>query len=197
MTTFEEKFVVLNITDEAPPIHDVSNFLDTYIAKDVKNYCLSFETSDDGFQHFHLYITTSANTETWRQRFKREFEFRCRFSKENVRDRVRAIAYTLKDGNFVQRNVNVHDFLTAIQISHPKRKKFEAAMREIDEEFIAGKLSEDQYIHSITSLYRDYRRKTYIQHIVAHITTVKMEQSSSYQLKIDERIKNTLSYNID
>lgn len=188
-----EYFVVLSPnTNSNHSLQHYKTLLDNY--KDVQSYCLSFEVSDDGHQHYHLYIKATAKQETLRNRFARNFNATARFSSKDIQSRVRTIAYTIKDGNYVQKNLNVADFLMACQVTHPKPKKFEVQMRDNDEEYIAGNISKEDYIDNILKIYVNCRRKTYIQHITSHAITVHMEASSDYRKQVRDKILQELYF---
>lgn len=187
-----EYYIVLNPIDDSHNLEAFKTILDNY--KDVQAYCISFEISDDDVQHYHLYIKTELTAKTLRQRFLRTFKCRSRFSSKEIQDRIRAIAYTIKDGNYFQKNLNVHEFLMAVQVSHPKKPKFEVALRSIDEEYIAGNIDFEKYLVRVLTLYKDYRRKLYRQHIIAHATTVRLEASPQYLYDLAKNLSQEFYY---
>lgn len=186
-----EYWIILNRMEEqyVPTLEEFQTLFTKY-KDDVISYCVSFEISSNEFEHFHLYLKSPTDSETWRNRFKRELKLRPRFSREPVRDTVRVLAYAIKDGDYKHHNLNLHEFMLARQISHPKRKNFGEALADLDKSYHEQNQGDSEYIDAVLDLYITYNKNFYYQHIIAHIHTQKMKKHKTFKQRVKERIKN-------
>lgn len=87
-------------------------------------------------EHYHLYLKDekteySDKTRNSVRRFLRElFKGEIRISKRQVENPIRAIAYTIKDGNYITHGIDWWSFVQAKEVSHPKPKKFQGKLNE-------------------------------------------------------------------
>lgn len=130
-----EAFVTF-IPDEAPyglTLKEISdNIISIYNNKAIIVVCREIATNE----HYHMYIRVdgipwSDKTRMDLKRRLREFlAGEIRISKRKVEDRIKAIAYTIKDGNYYCHGIDWFEFTKAKEISHPKDKSYNVLIKD-------------------------------------------------------------------
>lgn len=131
-----ELFVTIN-PDECPfplTLKEIKQkIVDDYPYGDVR-FVLCREVAKH--EHYHLYLKDdvtqySDKTRNAVRRFLRElFKGEIRISKRQVENPIAAIAYTIKDGNYITNGIDWWQFIQAKQLSHPKPKGFQGQLSE-------------------------------------------------------------------
>lgn len=156
----------------------------------TNTYVVSYET-DASRPHYHFAIfKVEVSTELLRTHFKNKFiPGQLYLSGKNIEDKIKTIAYTIKDGLYKSNLLDINDFLMASVISRPKLK-YDNLIHDIEDEYLKGSLTDKQLVSKILQAYIDTNKKVYIQHIKATALLIKLKKESNKTNKdlIIERI---------
>lgn len=123
--------VVFN-PDELPYPHDLQTMKKLLIERfrhfgETFRFTISKEFATKEHYHFYIYFSGlewDDRTRVWLKReLRRCFDGELRVTKEKVKDKIRAIAYTIKDGDYVTHNMEWWDVSQAKQIAKPKEEQ--------------------------------------------------------------------------
>lgn len=151
-----EIFVTIN-PDESPfpkTLNEIKTLLiDDFPYNDLK-FVLCREVAKH--EHYHLYIQSSQEysdkSRNCIRRYLREiFKGEIRISKRQVENPIRAIAYTIKDGNYITHNIDWWDFVQAKQISKPKAKGYSALISDFYS--TVGDKSETKLVNEVIDIF--------------------------------------------
>lgn len=134
--------------------------------------------------HFHIAMfKVQITPERLRYHCKNSIEGQWYISGKEVQDQIKAVAYCMKDDNYISNGIDVTTILMAKQIAKPK-VKFDEEMRKISE------MDEDieVIIDKIIDLYIRCERKIYIQHIRAQVELIKAKKSAIYRTILRNKI---------
>lgn len=162
-------------------LDDVVEIIDSFSS----TYVVSYEEASR--PHYHIYMDTKYSPERLRYQLKSKLSMQVYISGKDVQDKVRAIAYTIKDGNYRMKNIDVNTFLMAKQQSKPK-ESFDTELKVISE----GGMDTDDLVEAIVNLYIKYNRKMYIQHIQALVRTIQSRNNDTYRRALCRRIRENL-----
>lgn len=87
-------------------------------------------------EHYHIYYKdpnqsySDKSRNDVRRKLRIIFPGEIRISKRQVEDSIRAIAYTIKDGNYITHAIDWYTWLQAKKTTHPKPKGFSAQLAE-------------------------------------------------------------------
>lgn len=149
-------------------------------------------------EHFHLYFKDSVKTcsagkagdatRTALRRWVRGvFSGEVRFSSKQVESSIRAIAYTIKDGNYLCHNLDWGEFLKAKSVSHPKLPKYTDAMSQFYSS-VSGK-NVRQLISEVIDIHDTYNLMLDPQKVAKIVRLARIKQKdSSYRNELIERI---------
>lgn len=164
----------VSLDDIVPILEELSN-----------SYVVSYEEASR--PHFHFYMESDFSPERLRYRLKSRLTGQIYISGKDVEDKVRTIAYTIKDGNYRLKNIDVNTFLMAKQQSHPK-ETFDKEIKELYE----GTYETEDLVDKIVDLYIKYNRKIYIQHIQSLVRTIQARNNERYRKSLVRRIYENL-----
>lgn len=151
----------------------------------VDIYVVSYEEASR--PHFHAYIKSSYSPERLRYRLKSHFTGQVYISGKEVIDKVKAIAYTIKDGKYRYSNIDVNTLLMAESISKPKFN-FDQELKTIAD----SDASIEKIVDDIIDLYIKGNRKIYFQHIQGIVRTIQAKRCSSYRYELRNKILDNL-----
>lgn len=151
----------------------------------ITSYVVSYEEASR--PHFHAYIKSAYSPERLRYRLKSLFTGQVYISGKEVVDKVQTIAYTIKDGNYRHKDLDVNTLLMAQQRSFPKFK-FDDELKKI----LDSDLTDEKLVDSVIDLYVKAKRKIYVQHIQAIVRNYKAQKSSSYRRDLANKILDSL-----
>lgn len=159
----------VRITPREPITYeDIESFLDNIR---INQWVICFEQgSKNGTDHYHLCLFSERGPENMRFHFKQHFNAQVYISGKNIEDKVRAVAYCFKDGNYRQKNLDYNTFLMAKSIAH-KKAKFEDDIRDLD-----LNKTERQILEDIIDLHVKYNRKIYKPHIKALFDLIRLKK---------------------
>lgn len=125
--------------------------------------------------HYHLCIWCVRSVENLRYRLKAEINGQIYISGKQIEDKLKAIAYCMKDGNYRHQNVNILDIMSAKAISH-KKVTFDEELKSLD---TSG--TKREIVGAIIDLHVKYNRKMYKQHIRALFDLIMAKKDVSYR----------------
>lgn len=153
----------------------------------VERYVVSYEEASR--PHYHAFLETSYTAERMRYQIKAHLNGQIYISGKEVQHKVKAIAYTIKDGNFRMKNIDVNEYLMAKSITHQK-PNFDKELKEItDKEWTEDQ--KRQLTEEVLELYVKFNRKIYIQHIQAIVRT-SLSKDKKYRFRLVEKILENL-----
>lgn len=167
-----ENELFIRITPHSPTSFD--DMRDTLRHLSIETYCVSFEQASR--DHYHAYVRTTRSPENLRYNLKRFLNAQIYISGKQVIDKVRTIAYTIKDGSFIHNNIDINTMLMAQAVSHPKITFDDriAEIRSTDPHYITTK---------VVDAYIEFDRKPYRQHIEALVGYILLKQDPSYRTR--------------
>lgn len=178
-----EYFIRLTPHDPAITLEDIEVILH---AVGATSYVVSLETQPR--QHFHAYLETSRSPENLRYQLKSHLNGQVYISGKDVMDKVRTIAYTIKDGNYKYFNLDMATFMMAKATTHKKRK-FDDVIKEIID---TDNLSPANIVNGIILAHIEFNRKIYPAHIKALLRTIQAKRCDSYRLELVQHIVNDI-----
>lgn len=129
--------------------------------------------------HFHILVYTDFSPERLRYRIKALLATQVYISGKDIVDKVRTIAYTIKDGNYRTKGIDPFEWLEAKRISH-KKEKFEDALKVIEGNY--GRTGNaDALVRELITLHLDFNKKIYKQHLKAHFETIKIKKDLDFR----------------
>jgi len=149
---------------------------------DIQKYCISYEEASR--PHYHLCLWSPRSVENLRWNLKQAINGQVYISGKEIQDKVKAIAYTIKDGNYRQNGIDIHTFLMANQIKH-KKVKFDDELKLITDDL---QLSGRSLIGAIIDLHVKCNRKIYRAHIRAIYELAMCKRDKNFRSETIERI---------
>lgn len=180
-----ELFIRVTPEDEDIGLDNVKNILVECL--ESLKYVISREEASR--IHYHMYVVTSFNPERVRYRIKSSIHCQVYISGKDVIDKVKTIAYTIKDGSYLHRGIDVNELLMAQSLSH-KKITFDAEIQRIKED---KNLDDEQLVSQVIDTYVKFNRKIYNQHIVALIKGIKLERDMKYAERVKKEILMTIN----
>lgn len=147
-------------------------------------------------EHYHLYIKDertdySDKTRNAVRRCLREiFKGEIRISKRQVENPIRAIAYTIKDGNFITHGIDWWTFVQAKNETYPKPKKFQAKLNEFYQN-ASGK-HERGLICEVMTIFEDCNIPIDMNRIVKIVRLALCKTNMDYRKGLIDRILHEL-----
>lgn len=165
---------------------------DTSTLDDIRNvfeqlnfdsYVLSRELASR--VHYHAYIRTTKSAERLRYQLKQRVGGQIYISGKQVEDQVRAIAYTIKDGSYIYKDIDVNTFLKAVQLSKPKTT-FDDRIKEIK--------SRDPTVvtRGVVRAYKEFNRKPHLHHIESLVRYILLKNDDTYENVVVNKILDRL-----
>lgn len=137
--------------------------------------------------HYHICMWCHKSIENLRYHLKQRVDGQIYISGKDIEDKINAIAYTIKDGNYVHRNLDITEFLLANAVT--KRKlKFDDLIDQLKDEYNPSTMSDQTLVRKILEIYTKCKRKPYKQHIRALYDTIKLSKDSRYIDRMVEQI---------
>lgn len=174
-----EHFVVLTpIVASDHTLDSISSYL-----KDLQNIKFVISRETHPHLHYHAYLETPRIQQDLRYHFKEVLKLRPRFSSTEIRDRVRAIAYTIKEGNYRVNEIDAFELIKACQISHKKESMlgYDKDVGLIMNDPGTKEKSDKELIRELLKLHVKYNRKIYPQHITAQLRTFRCKYNQEYE----------------
>lgn len=154
----------------------------------IDTYVVSYEYEGVSRPHYHLYVETSYTNERLRYQCKKHINAEVYISQEDVRDKIRAIAYTIKDGNYRLKNIDINTFLMAKQVTHKK----ETFQSDIDKLKSSGENNKMIVCRAVKDLYIKHNKKMYMQHMEALCRTILATNDKTYAEDVVNQLYNKL-----
>lgn len=147
--------------------------------------------------HLHIYIEfpdleyNDENRIAFRRFLQKNFDGDVRISKEKVRDKISAIAYTIKDGDYKTHNLHWHVFQEALQRTHPKQVTFTMDYQNWFDN--PPRLSgEDYLVGSLLHLYIKHRVPFHKDKMIGQIKSKLAKDDINYFNRVKEYILDNL-----
>lgn len=138
-------------------------------------------------EHYHIAVWGVKRTpESLRAFLKKDLEGQIYISGKEIQDKITAIAYCFKDGDYIHQGLNVDEFLQAHAVS--KRKiKFDDELSKIEEAYEGD---DKKFIGDILDLHAKTNKKPYLQHIKAQLllTKLKKDKYGTYRTYLIDKI---------
>lgn len=147
-------------------------------------------------EHYHLYLKDekteySDKTRNSVRRFLRElFKGEIRISKRQVENPIKAIAYTIKDGNYITHGIDWWTFIQAREVSHPKPKKFQGKLTDFYQNAM-GK-TEHGLICEVLTIFEECNIPIDTQRIIKIVRLALCKHNNNYRLHLIDRIEREL-----
>lgn len=146
------------------------------VTRFTSSYIISREEASS--VHYHIAIfKVQLGPELLRYHCKQSIPGQWYISGKDVQSQIKAVAYCMKDGNYIYNGLDVNTILMAKSISKPK-VKFDEELEKISN--IEDKPIED-IVDKIIDLYIRTGRKIYIQHIRAQVELIRAKRCSTYR----------------
>lgn len=160
--------------------------LEEFVKTDLRSerYVISIEHATN--THFHLLVYTPMSPENTRYRIKANYDCNVYISGKEIQDKIKAIAYTIKDGHYVHSGLDIWEWMQAKQLSRPKIK-FDEAIKTIKSNYSATHY-EEGLVRELVQLHIDTGRRIYRQHLRAWIDTIKIEVDERYRERLIKEI---------
>lgn len=153
---------------------DIKELFDLHL--ESTQYVISMEIASR--LHFHALLYSSYSPERLRYRIKSVLDCQLYISGKDIQDKVSCIAYTIKDGSYVHRGIDVWTWMQAKQKTH-KKVSFEDAVKVISQNYAVSK-DDDKLLDEIRQVYIDYNRRMYKHHIRGLYDTIKIANDRNY-----------------
>lgn len=137
--------------------------------------------------HFHICMWCDKGIENLRYHLKSKIDSQIYLSGKDIEDKVSAIAYTIKDGYYVHRGLDVNEFLLANAVTRPK-VDFDDTIKRITDDYDPSYVSDQKLLTQIIDTYIQCRRKPYKQHIRALYDSIKISKDQTYKQRLIENI---------
>lgn len=141
----------------------------------IDKYFICYEEASR--PHYHLCLFSPRSVENLRWRVKQAVDGEVYLSGKAIEDKVKAVAYCMKDGNWRQKNMDVNTILMANQVKF-KKPKFDDELKKLVDN------KEDSIrsiVKSIVELHITYNRKIYRQHIKAIVELIKAKRCENFR----------------
>lgn len=180
------KGLFIRITpDDESTLEDIKTIIEDATLPDA--YVLSREVASS--VHYHLLVYTPFSPERVRYRIKGSLSCQIYISGKDIQDKVKAIAYTIKDGHYVHKGLNVQEWLMAKQKTH-KKITFEDAISTIEASYIKDR-NDEVLVQEIIQLHIDFKKKIYRNHLKGWYETIRIRADNGYRDKV---VKEILGY---
>lgn len=127
--------------------------------------------------HYHFLVHTELSAEALRYRLHKELYCQVYISGKEVRDRVRSIAYCMKEGTWIQKGMDINDILLASATSF-KKNKFDDILKDIIKEYQDEVIKDDKWlVGKLVDANIKCNRKIYPQHIKSLALLLKLKSA--------------------
>lgn len=175
-------FIRITPDDANMTLLDMKDFLD--LTLECQRYVVSREEATR--VHFHILLYVPFSAERLRYRIKSSIEGQVYISGKDIQDKVRCIAYTIKDGQYKMKDIDIFEFMKAKQVSH-RKVKFDDAVKIITQNYSRSR-NDEALVDELIQVHIDYGRKLYRQHLKAFYETIKATVNEQYRIKIRNEI---------
>lgn len=170
------KSIFARFTPDNPDIHSLDSIED-FIKNYTDTYVFSYEI-EASRPHYHLALfDVSISTELFRNHLKK-LEGQVYISGKDIADKVKTIAYTIKDGLYRYCNLDVNDYLMANSIKK-KKIKYDDRLKEIEQSYLRGLIDDKALVTQIVEAHIQSNKKIYIQHIKAQLSLIKLKNTKN------------------
>lgn len=151
---------------------------------DISKYFICYEEASS--PHFHLCLWTPRSPENLRYQLKSLLDASIYISGKEIENKVKAIAYCMKDGTWIQSNIDILTLITAKAMTQPK-VTFDSLIKELTEQYTDSK-SDEWLASKLLDIYKSTNRKVYIAHIRSHMETIKLKKNPDYKSALINKI---------
>lgn len=160
-------------------LEDIKNIIEPL----CKSYLISIEEASR--VHFHIVMYTDRSVEDIRYQIKKKQGLQVYISGKQIEDKVKTIAYTIKDGNYIFKDIDAFALMRATQVTYKKLT--------FDKEIEAIKYWDDSSLFDdVLNLYQKYNKKIDKRHFINLLRTIKLKNSSDYR----EQFKKNILYEL-
>lgn len=141
----------------------------------------------DPREHYHIAVWgVNRSSDNLRAYIKAHIPCQVYISGKEITNKLNTIAYTIKDGNYVFKNLNVDELLLSVSMSKPKIK-FETELEKIDKAYDGD---DKKYLAQVFDLHVRTNKKVYMQHIKSQLllTKLKYDKYGTYKNYLIEKI---------
>lgn len=161
--------------------------MEAFIRELTDEFVISYEHLPRN-DHFHICLwKVKRSPENLRYHLKTHLVGQVYISGKEIEDKVKAIAYTIKDGSYRSSGIDVFTWMSAMRTTH-KKVKFDDDVKELTERYDPQLYNDEWLAGGIIEIYRKHNRKIYVQHLRALLQTIKMHKDSNYKLQLIDKI---------
>lgn len=159
---------------------DTLDNMETFVKTLSSVYLISNETIPRN--HYHICIKTQRSLETLRKLVKSSiYSGRNNYYLKPSTNSKQMLKYTLKDGNYVFKNIDEKWLETLRKCSNKKGlDKFGIELQTLEENFLGNSITFTQFGRSFIKLKIDYGQNLYGNHIKAYLTKMKCKKDPTY-----------------
>lgn len=148
----------------------------------IKKYFICYEEASR--PHYHLCLFSERGVENLRYQIKKRINGQIYLSGRQIDNKLRAIAYCMKDGVWREKGINILDIMAAKALSKPK-ENFDDDIAKLVAE---PELSIEQITSRIVDTYVKYNRKVYRHHIRALVELIRIKRCPEYRKNLIRNI---------
>lgn len=139
----------------------------------ISQYFICYEEASR--PHYHLCLFSQRGVENLRYQLKSKVNAQVYISGKEIEDKVKAVAYCMKDGKWKQKNMDINTVLMASSITH-KKQNFDTELKELIDN-TQGSIQ--TIVEQILDLHVKYNRKIYRQHIKALVELIRLKKEGN------------------
>lgn len=164
-------------------LDDMEDIISDY----TDQYVISYEQKPRN-NHFHFVMLECVRgMENLRYRLKSVLDGQLYLSGKGVEDKVKAIAYTIKDGNYKSHGIDVFTWMVALRTTRPK-ESFDEDLKKLIEEYTPIQHTERWLVSRLVDIHIKFNRKIYSQHLKALKDHVILKKDPCYKEKYIDKI---------
>lgn len=142
-------------------------------------------------EHYHIALWgVKRSPESLRAFLKLKLIGKWYISGKEIEDKVKAIAYCIKDGDYIYNNLDVNEFLQANSIS--KRKvKYDDLLATAEKDYSGD---DKKFVAALIDAHVRTNRKVYLPHIKAQLllTKLKFDKYGTYKEYLVDKIMDSI-----
>lgn len=194
--------VMIVLTPEDPTIYEeggpllVRQLIDTNFKFKEILVGMEYGTREGGL-HFHIYGIcenysnwSDANRLAMRRKLEKFFNGRININTTSIKSKLKAMAYTIKDGNWVQRNCDWFEVFRAKAIAKPKLAPYKVVLNEWYDK--APGMDVDKLTDELIEIHCNYRIPMDLERMSRMIRTATAISKPADRKFIKERILEKL-----
>lgn len=149
--------------------------IDALTSIGIQKYFICYEEASR--PHYHLCLFSPRGVENLRWNLKQRISGEVYLSAKEIEDKVRAIAYCMKDGNYIEKNIDINTWLLAKQVSF-KKEDFDSDLKKLINN---NEDSIKTLARALVELHIKYNKKIYRHHLKATMELIRAKRCDQYR----------------